>query len=177
MSIVDEVMALVPWVPRPPEDPVPRGTTEEVIDALGVRVGMRIPDELRAWLLRCNCGMIGPGGMYGACPDSPNLDIEGKYPSVSPWRRNGWIPVAGDGCGDYYVLDTTRTTRNGHPVLFLDHEESVETYCDKVGYVVASGLWPFLRYIFLGELLNKQEALREDPGLADVVGVPRPWHE
>jgi hypothetical protein len=121
--------------------------------------------------------------MCGICPERQFLDIEARYRRYPHWRDRGWIPVAGDGCGNHYVLDTTVTTRTGHPILFLDHERSVEQVCDTADHVTASGLWPFLRYNFLDEihaaydLFDEQEALSQDPGLADDVGVPRPWEE
>lgn len=181
MTIQDEVMALVHEVPRPPDTPIPRGVSHAEIEALGQRIGMPIPDELRQWLARCNCPPIGPGGLFGICPENDFVDIEAHYRLRPHWRENGWIPVAGDGCGDYYVLDTAATTRSGHPILFLDHEEAVRDSCDTVSYVVASGLWPFLRYILLEEsdaeynIWDEQDALRADPGLADYSGAARPW--
>src|SRR5579885_3673948 len=181
MSIEEEVLALVHRAPRAPEDAIPGGASLETIEAFEARLGRPIPSELRAWLLRCNCPPIGPGGLFGLCPENDYLDIEAHYRLHPLWREKGWIPVAGDGCGDYYVLDLNHRTRSGHPILFLDWENSIEDVCDTTTYVVASSLWPFLRYILLAELKSaydlwdEREALREDPGLADDVGVPRPW--
>lgn len=115
------------------------------------------------------------------CPDDEYLDIASHYRLHPHWLERGWIPIAGDGCGSYYVLDLTARTRSGHPVLFLDWEDSSVLGCGTPSYVVASGLWPFLLYLLLGEkkeaynIWNEAEALREDPGLADVEGVRRPW--
>ena len=181
MSIEDEVLALVHEVPRPPGEGIPGGATPAAIDALGKSMGRPVPQELQAWLLRCNCPRVGPGGVYGVCPDDDYVDIAAKYRLRPHWLERGWVPVAGDGCGNYYVLDLARRTRSGHPVLFLDWEDSSDLVCDTPSYVVASGLWPFLRYLLLGEkkaaynIWDEEEALREDPGLADVEGVLRPW--
>ncbi len=180
MAIQDDVMELVYEAPRPPDAAI-SGASQAEIDALEQRIGVPIPNELRAWLAQCNCPPVGPGGLYGICPERDFLDIEAHYRLFPHWREKGWIPVAGDECGDYYVLDTTATTRSGHPILFLDHEESTRDVCDTVSYVVASGLWPFLRYILLCEkdaaynIWDEQDALRADPGLADYSGVARPW--
>jgi len=181
VSIEDDVLALVHEVPRPPEASIPGGATVVAIDALGERLGRPVPPELRAWLLRCNCPPVGPGGLFGVCPDDEYLDIE-TYNRLHPhWLDRGWIPIAGDGCGNYYVLDLNARTRSGHPILFLDWEDSAALVCDTPSYVVASGLWPFLRYLLLSEkraeysIWREGEAVREDPGLADAVGAPRPW--
>lgn len=181
MPIEDEVLALVHKVPRAPEASIPSGLSAEAIAALAARLQHPIPPELQSWLLRCNCPPVGPGGLFGVCPDDPSQDIEAHYRRFPLWRNKGWIPVAGDGCGNFYVLDLNTRTRSGHPILFLDHENSVEEVCDTPSYVVASSLWPFLRYILLAEkkaaysIWKEHEALREDPGLADNVGIPRPW--
>ena len=42
--------------------------------------------------------------------------------------------------------------RAGRPVLFLDHESSREELYDTPTYVVASGLWPFLRLLLMDDL-------------------------
>lgn len=106
----------------------------------------------------------------GLCPGDDYLDIEARYRGYPHWRVRGWIPIAGDGLGNYYVLDTTRRTRSGHPILFLDHEQSEVEICDTPNYVAASNLWSFLRYLFLDELhaaynlFDEWDALRQDPG-------------
>jgi hypothetical protein len=176
-----EVLRLVDRMPRQPNSIIPGGASDEEIDALGTRLGLPIPDELRAWLGCCNGPLVGPGGLFGIRPDWDFLDIEARASGFPWWREKRWIPVAGDGCGNYYVLDLRSKTRSGHPTLFLDWADSVENSLDTASYVVASGLWPFLRYILSCEinegydLWNQREALRHDSGLADIRDLPLPW--
>lgn len=66
----------------------------------------------------------------------------------------GWIKVADDGFGDPYVLDTSTKIGDTHPIYFIDHE----TYEGDVDYVVASGLWTFLRFLLTDDL-ESQEAI------------------
>jgi hypothetical protein len=52
----------------------------------------------------CNGAHIGPGGLFGQRPDEPYLDLPSVSGLFPGWAARGWIPVAGDGCGNYYVL-------------------------------------------------------------------------
>jgi hypothetical protein len=99
------------------------------------------------------------------------------------WRERGWIPVAGDGNGNYYVLDSHTGGPGSHPVYFLDHETDLA----KPEYVVASNLWHFLRFLLKREVegpqaraaswpFNQRLVLEADPELAAYAGVaPLPW--
>ena len=70
----------------------------------------------------------------------------------APWRDRGWLPVAGDGCGNQYVL--------------VSHG---------IAYVVASDLWTFLRFLLLRETgdgrwpFDRRAVIAADPELA---GLP-----
>jgi hypothetical protein len=98
------------------------------------------------------------------------------YPS---WKDKGWIPVAGDGCGNYYVLATrgSGVETAKRPIYFVDTSMDRE----KPAYVVASDLWHFLRFILRDELgrdywpFKKYRVLEEDPDLEEAPGAPKPW--
>lgn len=60
-----------------------------------------------------------------------------------------WIPVAGDGCGNSYILDASRSYIDSDAVFFVDTMESV----DKVSYVAGSGLPYFLTFLLRGDHL------------------------
>ena len=47
---------------------------------------------------------IGPGGVFGQRPDTPDVDMVRRRNLFPGWAELGWLPVAGDGCGNYYVL-------------------------------------------------------------------------
>lgn len=115
--------------------------------------------------------------------------MESEYEHYPEWKDKGWIAIAGDGCGDTYVLDTQNTAGATHPIYFIDHE----TYEGEADYVVASGLWPFLRFLLLNDLrgqdafhdggkhesywpFNAERVLAEDPALRQYKGtVPLAW--
>src|SRR5262245_15594104 len=118
---------------------------EEEIAQFEVRNRIQVPLELREWL--CS----GPG----------TYEVEETYRFHPIWREKGWIPIAGDGCGNCYVLDTTCTVEPGpgrplpsptHPAYFMDHEEDD----DRPSYAVASSFETFLHF-----MRRDQEMLRQ----------------
>jgi cell wall assembly regulator SMI1 len=52
----------------------------------------------------CRGARIGPGGVFGQRPDTPDVDTVLRRDLFPGWAELGWLPVAGDGCGNYYVL-------------------------------------------------------------------------
>jgi hypothetical protein len=99
---------------RAPEEPEPSGSTPADLATLEQRLGLPIPADLLTWLLVCRGAAIGPGGFFGHRPDRPSLDMPTMLESFPEWRIRGWIPVAGDGCGNFFVL-----TASGH-IGFVD---------------------------------------------------------
>lgn len=101
---LDDLRRLVAGAARAPEDDPPAGASPAELAILADRLGQSLPAELRTWLLICRGAAIGPGGVFGQRPDRPHLDIV-KIREIFPeWRALGWLPVASDGCGNYYVL-------------------------------------------------------------------------
>lgn len=90
-------------VRAPGEDP-PRGARRDELDCLQARLGVSLSPALRAWLSVCWRARIGPGGVFGASPDAPDVDMARRRDLYPEWAELGWLPVAGDGCGNYYVL-------------------------------------------------------------------------
>lgn len=178
MTIKEEVAQLVHQVPHAPERPIPKGATEEEIVAFSSRTNLQVPDELHEWLSLSNGPRIGPGGLFGILPTEEQMRIESLYELFPAWREKGWIPVAGDGCGNYFVLDSRVSVRSSHPIYFVDHEDNYVI----AQYVVASGLWQFLRFLLRTEFaisywpFDKEKVLENDPALQEYKGdVPFPW--
>lgn len=139
------------------------GASEDALSRAGQRLGFPLPDQLARWLRICNGSYLGPGGLLGIETVTDFLDLEHTLASVSrlwpEWRVRRWIPVAGDGCGDYYVLDASA----GKPwpsgaVFFVDHEDF-----DRLAYVVASALPRFLCFLFDEELQARPRRLEPAP--------------
>jgi hypothetical protein len=174
MNLEEEVKQLVFQVPAPPNELLPGGVTDEAIAAFEMRTRLAVPASLRAWLRLINGPCIGPGGLLGIAPERRSLDIEEVLNSYPRWRENGWIPVAGDGCGDYYVLNTTES---GGPVYFIDTASDA----DHLAYAVGSNLWRFLWFLLKEEmgtegwLFSKGYVISCDTDIVKCVAAPLPW--
>jgi cell wall assembly regulator SMI1 len=101
---VEVLRGLVAGAIRAPEEEAPRGASPAEIDSLQASLGCGIPPVLRAWLSVCRGVGIGPGGVFGPRPDEPYLDMAHRRDLFPEWAEQGWLPVAGDGCGNCYVL-------------------------------------------------------------------------
>jgi cell wall assembly regulator SMI1 len=177
MTVQEEVVRLLKLVARLRNLTLPEGASEHEIAGLSARLNITIPSELKEWLHSYNGPNIGYGGTFGILPSDPFLDIESHYNYSATWKQKGWIPIAGDGCGDFYVLDTSYKLGSMHPVYFLDQQDF-----EHPDYVVASGLWSFLRFLLQKEMghdfwpFEKEEVLEQDPALAEYRGeAPFAW--
>jgi hypothetical protein len=99
-------------VPAPGEEI--HGATSDDLEALRARLGRDLPQQLAALLTVCNGARIGPGGLFGRRPDEASLDVPSILDLFPQWTDEAWIPVAGDGCVNYYVL------LDGERVGFVD---------------------------------------------------------
>lgn len=180
---IEAVRELLGKVPHPPEEDLPGGADDAEIEAFTERTGVTLPRALVAWLKLSNGPCVGPGGLFGIRPARESLDIEYRLDLYPQWKERGWIPVAGDGCGNYYVLATAQEFGPGWPVLFIDTMASP----DAPDYIVASDIWRFLVFLLEEELLEEKgiydtpwpfdrtEVTRRDPGIESFTGVPLPW--
>jgi len=87
-----------------------------------------------------------PGGVFGPRPDDPGIDVASRRDPYPEWARLGWLPVAGDGCGNYYVL------RDDGTVGFVDTMQDP----GKIDRQAASDLLSFM----IGLLAHDQETGR-----------------
>jgi hypothetical protein len=129
-----EVLRLLPNARRAPEQPFPGGASDQELADLERRLGTPLPAALTDWLHICKGEAICAGGVFGARPDQDFLDIA-AYSTLHPqWKGLGWLPVAGDGCGNYYVLLTTGQ------VAFIDTMSDP----DAIDHIAGEDLWTFL---------------------------------
>ncbi|GAA3247661.1 SMI1/KNR4 family protein [Dactylosporangium siamense] len=138
-----EVLRLLPQAQRAPEQAFPGGAGDRELADLQRRLGGPLPAVLTDWLRVCKGEAICAGGVYGARPDQPFLDIAERVAPFPQWRDLGWLPVAGDGCGNVYVL-LTRGDLAGQ-VAFVD------TMSDpgSIESITADSLWTFLRWLLI----------------------------
>ncbi|MCO6437331.1 MAG: SMI1/KNR4 family protein [Phycisphaerae bacterium] len=176
-SIANEVEALLSEVPRPPEDSIPSGATDEMKNAFEKETRLKLPPAVRQWLGVTNGPCVGPGGIMGIQTSRKTLDMQWLLELHPNWIARKWIPIAGDGCGNYYIVSTAKEFGFGEPVLFV--EASVDD--NTPVYIVASDIWHFLRFLFMKELgktrwpFDKATVQREDPQMLAFRGVALPW--
>ena len=103
-QVLGILRGLVAGAVRAQEDEPPRGAWPQELDDLQARLGCSLPAVLRIWLSVCRGARIGPGGVFGPRPGDPGLDMASRWDPYPEWAQRGWLPVAGDGCGNYYVL-------------------------------------------------------------------------
>jgi cell wall assembly regulator SMI1 len=135
------IQDLLARAPKPSEDVIPRGVTEAECIDFERRTGITLPADMRDWLKLAN----GPGGLYGIRPDRTYLDIESFLSFFPSWLTRKWIPIAGDGCGNNYVLSTQNEYGVGCPVLYFETGGAA----DAPLYVVASDIGHFLVFILV----------------------------
>ena len=161
------------------DDPDWRGATDEELDALQARIAIPLPGPVRDWLRLCNGGFFGGEYLMGVRPDRLQIDIERSLELHRSWTQLSWLPVAGDGCGNVWVVDTQYGGAS-KPVYFVDNCLSSE----EAQYVAASDIWHFVRGHLANELLARGETrwpfarertLAWDPELAGYSGpIPLP---
>lgn len=175
-SITAEVIGLLSCLPVAPGYRLPTGATPESIEAAERRIGIPFPTELRNWLQHCNGPCVGPGGLLGINTPKPAFDLEFCLAGHQGWKERGFLPVAGDGCGNYYVMIRQLGGPPMRPIVFID---TIQNPLNPA-YVVASDLWHFLRFLFLRELRQtkwpfaREEVCDADPRILNVTVAPPP---
>jgi cell wall assembly regulator SMI1 len=104
MGDFEKVKELLSQVPQPPERPMPGGVREASLHDFESWLGYSLPEPMREWLALSNGPFVGPGGTYGIGTGRKSLEIKAYLDANPEWRNRKWIPVAGDGCGNLYVL-------------------------------------------------------------------------
>jgi hypothetical protein len=158
--------------------------------ALEKQVADMLPPELVEWLPRATSaapdergsiesfnnlgGMVSFFGSDGLLDRiSPPSVIEGVRKWLKSWLGRRWLPIASDGCGDYFLLIEHVPGRR--IVVFWDQRNN----CDEYDYVYASSLWHFLA----GALskpheqwpCNRWATLAFDPDMGELKGVRFGW--
>ncbi len=162
-------------VPKAPDQPLPAGLTDQELDDFTRTVGVSIPPEQADLLRLWNGPCVGPGGVFGVRTALDSLDLIQLYDSHPDWREKRWAPIAGDGCGNYYVA----IARNeGWPVVFIDTMED----SGSPAYIVASGVFRFMIALLERELedtgwpFNEARVTASDPSITNYAETfPLPW--
>ena len=170
-TIFDRVTDLLGRVPRPPGDRAIVGASDSQLASLEARLGYRLPSLLAAWLTVCNGLIAGPGGLYGASPPEDFLGIDFMLGLHPEWAARKWLPVAGDGNGNQYIMDASREHIDRDSIFFVDTSEDDLALC----YIVGSTLPLFLEFLLEREMgsrgwpFDPAYVLARDAAMASVV--------
>jgi hypothetical protein len=93
--------------------------TPEQIDAVGQRVGVALPEELRTLLAFCS-------GINSCLEqiDFTGAQMAFEHNEVFPYG----LPIASDGFGNFWVIDVTPQTTRTAPIFFACHDAPVILY-------------------------------------------------
>jgi len=177
MTDKERILDLLVSVPKGPWHMLPEGATEAQLSAFLQRTGMQLPPELSSWLSISNGPCVGQGQLFGLETRREWRDIYHILALFPEWKEKKWIPVADDGCGNYYVVPTNGDFGPGFPIVFVDLGESF----DSPAYIVASGVLKFIQFYLEDELrltqwpFDRDEVVRRDPDILKFSGVKLPW--
>jgi SMI1 / KNR4 family (SUKH-1) len=171
-----EVTRLTHEAVRAPGNSFSGGANDAEIASLQQAVAGPLPADLVDWLRVCKGDLIGPGGLYGVRHTANVTDIASVLDWFPHWRERGWLPVAGDGNGDYYVLITNGESAGC--VGFVDQSDF-----DTIDYLVATNLWTFLWFLLRRDggdrrwPFDRNHVLAHDPGMATIPTDLQPWSD
>ncbi|WP_189003078.1 SMI1/KNR4 family protein [Deinococcus roseus] len=155
----------------------PEGTTLDEIQAFSTHTGIVFPPEWIAWLLNVNGAFVG-GQFLTGINTKNSLTIELVFQRHPLWKTKKYIPVAGDGLGNFYVIVTQQEYGSGHPVCFMDRECGPQ----KPTFLVASRFSIFITQWIKKETTKESfwpfdptTTARVDPDLLNFSGIDLPW--
>lgn len=171
-----EIVRFCDAVDWPPGEPRPAGATQQEIQSAEVELGFQLPLQLRQFLEFLNGPCMGPGGIFGVRTPRRDLDILGILQLYPEWSERHWIPVAGDGCGNYYVVIADDAQSSA--VFFVEPTSSSK----EPAFIVASDYFHFLSFLLRKELgekqwpFNKDFVMANDPDIQLSARAPLPWN-
>ncbi|MDQ1444266.1 MAG: hypothetical protein QOI20_730 [Acidimicrobiaceae bacterium] len=177
---MDDVLALLARLTD--GAPLPTGASADDVRGFEARTGLTLPGEVVSWLQRVNGALVPPGNVFGLRDAEDFLSIEHYLRIFPDWAGLGWVPIAGDGNGDYWVV-FRRDAAGGAGgervwVGFVDAQEGF----DAIDQIVAGSVLSFLRFLFEGELADDDRwpydadyVLARDPELAQAPSDLLPW--
>jgi hypothetical protein len=171
-----EVARLAREARRAPGTPHPGGADDAEIADLQHAVGIPLPPDLVDWLRVCKGDHIGPGGLYGVRHSSNVTDIASALDWFPSWRQQRWLPIAGDGSGDHYVLIIGGELTGC--VGFVDQADY-----DAINYLVATNVWTFLWFLLRYDSgdrrwpFDRNYVAGHDPAMATIPPHLRPWRD
>lgn len=172
-----EVAGLLERVPREPGTELPGAAPESDLRAFEEDLGYSLPPDLKRWLKVSNGPNVGPGGFFGVGAVPKHLSIPACLSMFPDWKALRWIPIAGDGCGNYYVQVLSGAFGPGCPVVFVEPMSG----SNEVAYAVASTVPLFVIGLLRQELersrwpFDRDLVISFDPDLVKLKNVAMPW--
>ena len=155
-----------------------QGFSESEISDLEGSLGFPLSPQLRDWVARYGHSMVGPGGIADMDPED-GMGILDRTQMHPEWAEQGWVPLGGEWCGNYYVVATHGEPNLPEPVYFVDASEDQ----DLPTYIAASS-----PSTFVGSLMSREKGtidwhwpfdqaktLALDPDIAKS-SAPMPWN-
>lgn len=147
------------------------------------RYGISLDHNFKEWLSISNGSHAGGGGFYGIGHSKDSIQL--NFVVHPYWILSQWVPVAGDGFGNTYLIDCSRTSIRGF-VFFIDSHNNAS----KITYYVASNFWMFMYLMLVGESdnypdeneyedlwpFNKDFVLSIDPAIKNAPYDLLPWN-
>lgn len=172
---VEHVLRLAERAPSPPDE-VLVGASAAALEGFEARTGLRLSADFRHWLLAVNGATLGPGGLFGVRDARDFLSIEGILKIYPDWVDRGWIPIAADGVGNYWVTAMGPDSTDGW-VAFVDTHQDPEV----LQSYVASSVLHFLSFLLTAELgepgwpAHRDHVVALDAAMAGVPDELAPW--
>ena len=159
-SYLDESSTLVRDVARFLELSEPNGATDRDIDAVALFFGVDYLGILEVWLAGCRGPFLvsQPIVGFGATKRPGDFfhyrDILESHPD---WVDFGWVPIASDGCGNFYIYPLKTGDEHYRPIFLVYAESPTEP-----SQVVASNLLRFILRLLRSELTDFDESIEDD---------------
>ena len=128
-----------------PDIDLPVGASIKDIFAFESRFNLQLPKPLLEFLQVINGAYVG-GQSFLGINSTTNNEIGRVLELIPLWAEKNWIPIASDGCGNYFVMISL--SEHAHPICFVDHERGYDT----IDYVVSSCLEIFAEQFILQEI-------------------------
>lgn len=174
--VIAELVDLARRAPSPPGHEL-TGASEAEIKSLESEADRTLSPSFERWLKAVNGAMLGPGGLFGIRNAKDFLSIRQYWDIFPEWKSMGWIPVAGNGLGDYWVAVPRGPDGDPDWVAFINtHEDPLE-----VERFFASSVTRFVKFLLESELgerrwpADREYDLEHDPSLAATPEEKAPW--
>jgi hypothetical protein len=170
------LIKLAKRAPAPPGQELV-GASETEIQNLENEIARPLSPGFRSWLRAVNGTMLGPGGIFGIRNSRDTLSIIKYLNSYPEWKSAGWVPIAGDGLGNIWVVVPQGPDGGPDWVAFVDvHEDpaAVDRY-------FASSVPRFIEFLLRAELgetrwpIDREYDLEQDPPLSAASEEEAPW--